>query len=326
MAMTDKHQILEPLSSMVELALLNFSGDDIKISVKNHGIYTSVSGDGYLPRSVWRRLEGAGREDIYILHDMIKNYIEWFIIGDYNGNYDIYKNIARYAMEGMRKLQDTYKHGNVVLALQFYIVIITKAINDMDLYRLKIKEATFVDRKDKRSNSLSSKESSVKEEDMHGDITDGESLGDFHNAKDDYTTDTLYINHKIDTHSTDEETKEDTEKVALHVVDGEKSNVEVVPKEVIEHDDRYITSPEILQTWLPVCKEEYISIVDTNKIKQIWSNDDVIQMYAMLKECFDGIVPKSGPFIDVKISGLGTVLFNKDKQFNKIVSNSYGGK
>jgi hypothetical protein len=138
---SNKNQILEPVSSMIELALLSFSKNKPKLSIKHHGIVIKNSGEGYVPRYISRYIYGESKEDLIILHPMIINYLNWFIIDNKNknknknnndDNYFMYKNIALCAINGLKQLQSTYKIGNVVFALQYYINIILKTIIDTD--------------------------------------------------------------------------------------------------------------------------------------------------------------------------------------------------
>ena len=133
-----KHQILEPLSSMIELSLLSFSKNKPKLSIKHHGIMINNSGEGYIPRNISRFIFGDSKEDLTILHPMILNYLNWFIIDNRCSDiYYIYKNIAVCAVYGLKKLQTTYKIGNVVFALQYYINLIMKTLVDIDINKSK---------------------------------------------------------------------------------------------------------------------------------------------------------------------------------------------
>jgi hypothetical protein len=272
--MTDKYQILEPLSSMVELALLNFSKEEPKIVIKNHGINLDTPNDRYIPQSISRFFGGDSKEDIFVLNSMIVNYIKWFIIDNHNDKFDIYKDIALCAVSGMRKLQHTYKTGNVVLALQYYIVLIMKAISDCEYVQ---------------TNNY---EEDNKEDDGYGYNTYSDAVNNERTKQDDL----------------DRFSDHDSEFMC----------------------DNAITSKESLNLWiLPMQKME--SIVDVEKIKDIWSSNDIDNLHKMLCDCFDmtnryKFTTKSNTFVTAQINALTEVLKHKDKTFNDIIRNSYGGK
>jgi len=132
--MTSKQQILEPISSMVKLALLNFSGKNTKLIIRDHGIYIDDPSNSVLcfQQSVVRFAFGDSKEDIYVLNNMIINYLDWYMINGDPDNYKIFRDIALFACNGIKKIQGTYKTGNVVLAIQYYINLIKHVINDID--------------------------------------------------------------------------------------------------------------------------------------------------------------------------------------------------
>jgi len=310
MDMTRKYQILEPLSSMVELALLNFAGDNPKINIKNHGINIDNPGSGYIPQSVSRFMSGDSKEDIFILNLMVVNYVDWFIINNYNGKFEIYKNIALYAVSGLRKLQHTYKSGIVILALQYYIVLIMKAISDMEVSRNK---------KNEPSQSTTPVYSTVPVNTLNDTIMvdgDAEFMPQF-------SASGIYNLPPI--------SAEDYRHYGYEEIRGIE-----VENSIKNRDDspfinkNTITDTESLKLWmLPI--EEVKSIVDSNKIKEIWSSSDVDHLYKILSDCFTQdnayhFSPKFDAFVEAQIQALMLVLKNKDTSFNKIIKNSYGGK
>jgi hypothetical protein len=290
---------------MVELALLNFAGDNPKINIKNHGINIDNPGSGYIPQAVSRFISGDSKEDIFILNLMVVNYIDWFIINNYNGKFEIYKNIALYAVSGLRKLQHTYKSGIVILALQYYIVLIMKAISDMEVTRNK--------KHDKPLNV------SVSVNSLNDTIVidnDAEFMPQF-SASGIYNLPPISAND-YDHYGYEEIKSIDVEKNIKNRDDSPFINKNT------------ITDTESLKLWmLPI--EEVKSIVDSNKIKEIWSSDDVDHLYKILSDCFTQdnayhFSPKFDAFVEAQIQALMLVLKNKDTSFNRIIKNSYGGK
>jgi len=315
--MTRKYQILEPLSSMVELALLNFAGDNPKINIKNHGINIDNPGSGYLPQSISRFISGDSKEDIFILNLMVVNYVDWFIINNYNDKFEIYKNIALYAVSGLRKLQHTYKSGIVILALQYYIVLIMKAISDMEVFRstnknTKCRNALL--KEDKNNVSYSSDSVSMLNKTVMLDSNTEFNFGPQYSASGIYNLPPIL-----------------SEDFGYDEIKGIE-----VENDIRNRDDspfinkNTITDTQSLKLWmLPI--EEVKSIVDSNKIKEIWSSEDVDHLYKILSDCFTQdnthhFCARSDPFVEAQINALMAVLKQKDNSFNKIIKNSYGGK
>lgn len=131
--MNSKNCIIEPLTCLCKLALLNFLPERTKLKICNNIL---VIQEPYLFGWIFRTMEGDSKEDIQFLHQPIQRVIEWYInVCDKNAemSVDIKKaiiDIANYALKGLKKLQNTYATGNVTLAIQYFIIIINQAINN----------------------------------------------------------------------------------------------------------------------------------------------------------------------------------------------------
>lgn len=330
-----KHQILEPLSSMIELSLLNFSHERPKLLIKNHGIMISNPGEGYIPRKFTRLIDGAGKEDLAILNPMIINYLKWFVIEGDDSIFYIYKNIAICAVHGMQKLQKTYEHGNVVLALQYYINIIFKSLIDVETNRANIMniskyihplqpimmdgtyEANAIMKSSQLNNSVSSPRSEMTNKIQH--ITEEESACNDSNSSNDN-------DNNIGDSDSDSEEVEIVEQSQME----EKVPVPVhAQRKTYFDDNRTITSTNALDKWtFPTCTDA--SLVDIKKIRQMWDISDLKNIYDMLQGCFDmsvdyAFVPKKGPVVNAKVKALNDVLRSKDAEFHAIIKHSYGG-
>src|SRR4029078_8602560 len=93
-----------------------------------------------------RYINGDGRENISELFYVIIRVIKWYLDSDNNikekkeynneenwvfiSNSEEIKRLIKYACYALRKLQETYEYGNVILATQFYINIMEDAINN----------------------------------------------------------------------------------------------------------------------------------------------------------------------------------------------------
>lgn len=133
---SDKHQILEPITAVSRLITLAFKPKNTKIAIRDHKVMLCepVSEVYYgfnIPQGFGRYWNGDSREDIYILNHVLCNFIEWYIIPHKESDPDIYKgmiNMAKYLRVGLKELQNTYKTGNAVCTIQYYIILLTSVI------------------------------------------------------------------------------------------------------------------------------------------------------------------------------------------------------
>lgn len=135
---TDKHQILETITSISRIITLTFKPDKTKIAIRDHNVvlcdpdickYYGIK----FAQGIDRYINGDSREDIYILNHVICNFIEWYVLPYKEKDMEIYKgliNMAKYLCVGLKKLQQTYETGNVVGALQYYIIVLMAVIED----------------------------------------------------------------------------------------------------------------------------------------------------------------------------------------------------
>lgn len=136
--MSVKKQLLDPFSTLCKLISLNFCEINTKISIHNH-ILTLQKPYNY--QSIVRLINGDGRENISELYYAIVRIVKWYLVVDEDPTHvtenwaviaknDELKRLVQYACVALRRLQETYEFGNVVLAIQFYINILEDAINN----------------------------------------------------------------------------------------------------------------------------------------------------------------------------------------------------
>lgn len=160
--MTSKKQPIDPICALCRIVSLNFKDIQTKIGINGHAINIQVPSN---VQSLMRIYYGDNREDVFELFYLITHLIAWFLVPTYNrrrldelrdeqhGEEDehpqpIRKNIDDrfvvelkkmlvYMCDGLSRLQDTYKNGNVVLALQYYILLLKDGLaGDFTLDRL----------------------------------------------------------------------------------------------------------------------------------------------------------------------------------------------
>jgi len=130
-------QLLDPISTMCKLISLNFMEASTKLSIQNH-VLTIHQPTGF--QFAIRFCNGDSKENISELYYVIIRIIKWYLFkttdntNDISNNYtDISKSdelvrMIKYMCCSFNKLQETYKIGNVILALQFYINLLSDGL------------------------------------------------------------------------------------------------------------------------------------------------------------------------------------------------------
>jgi len=140
---TDKQQILETVTAVSKLITLSFKPVGTKIAIRDHRLtlcdpqpevkQSYLNLNARFGQSIERYWHGDSREDVYVLNHVIVNLIEWYIIPFKNRNPDVYRgmlDMARFLCVGLKRLQQTYGEGNVVLTLQYYINLLSAVVED----------------------------------------------------------------------------------------------------------------------------------------------------------------------------------------------------
>ena len=122
-----KNIILEPISCIVKLILLNYKKEGTKISISNNSI------DFYEPsnyQGILRNINGDGREDLHNIYNPIRKCIEW-----YHPNDDIkYKYFYEQCNKGIQKLINAYDKDSIIsCTLELYCKTLTDALHDIEI-------------------------------------------------------------------------------------------------------------------------------------------------------------------------------------------------
>lgn len=142
--MTSKKQPIDPICALCRIISLNFKDLYTKIGINGHAINIQEPSS---IQSILRIYYGDNREDVFELFYLSTHLLAWFLVPTYNKletkqdvndlepvkiqtkqKYQIderfvgeLRKMIVYMCIGLERLQDTYKTGNVVLALQYYI-------------------------------------------------------------------------------------------------------------------------------------------------------------------------------------------------------------
>ena len=121
-------QILDPLTTIIKIALLYFYEDGVKLRIFNNSINIQ-KGDHF--QGIIRWSYGDSRDNLYNLKEPIKNSLTWF---PYK-RYENLKIIYTYAIKGLEKLKNSYSKSskNITMHLiEYYIKIIKDHLDDND--------------------------------------------------------------------------------------------------------------------------------------------------------------------------------------------------
>ena len=121
-------QLLEPLSIIIKLAIINFKDESTKIAINNNKLYIQSP---VFYQGIVRYLYGNNREDICFLLKPILRSIE---IHEPSKNDDLIY-IYNLAILGLKKLKKSYKNkaSNVCNSLDLYISILIAHLGGNDL-------------------------------------------------------------------------------------------------------------------------------------------------------------------------------------------------
>ena len=122
----DISQILDPMTTIFRLSLLNFKLEGTKISIDSNRIISQEPG---ILQSITRYYNGDHRTDLHKLNNPIKKALEWYSTSE-DGNYSF---IFEIACKGMEILQKQYDVGLVKVSLDHYITMIQTTLQSQKL-------------------------------------------------------------------------------------------------------------------------------------------------------------------------------------------------
>jgi len=113
----NNHSIIDPLTCLIRLAMLEFKPINTKISIKNNRI---TYNDPNILQGALRWTNGDNRADIHNIYNPILKAIQWYE----PENEDI-KNIFKYAVKGLEKLKMSYEENSIIShSIEYYITFI----------------------------------------------------------------------------------------------------------------------------------------------------------------------------------------------------------
>jgi hypothetical protein len=117
-----RDSILDPLTCIIRLGILEFKPIGTKISLNNNKIQYN---DPSIIQGAMRWTNGDNREDLHNLFNPLKKAVLWYDVK----NKEI-KNIIEYSIRGLEKLQSSYNKNSVIShSMQYYIDYLKNSIS-----------------------------------------------------------------------------------------------------------------------------------------------------------------------------------------------------
>ena len=124
----NEKQILDPLTTIIKIALLYFYTDGTKLSINNNSIDIQESGNF---QGLIRWMYGDSRDKLYNLKEPIKNCLKWFPFSKYRN----LKIIYTHCILGLEKLKESYSNtsSNITIhIIEYYVKIIQDNLDEIE--------------------------------------------------------------------------------------------------------------------------------------------------------------------------------------------------
>ena len=120
---TKRDSILDPMTCIIRLSILEFKPIGTKISLNNNKIKYN---DPSAIQGALRWTNGDNREDLHNLFNPLKKAVLWYDVK----NPEI-KNLINYSIRGLEKLQSSYNKNSVIShSMQYYIDYLKNSLDE----------------------------------------------------------------------------------------------------------------------------------------------------------------------------------------------------
>ena len=127
--------IIEPLTCLIRLSILEYKPVGTKISVNNNKIQYN---DPNILQGAIRWSNGDAREDLHNIFNPIRKAVEWF-----DKDQEEISHIFDCSVKGLYRLKKSYHHNSVIShSIQYYIDYINNNLNNENSNREKINNET----------------------------------------------------------------------------------------------------------------------------------------------------------------------------------------
>ena len=130
---SNKNQILDPISCIIRLGMLNFKEKGSKVSINENKI--SFHENKFF-QGLLRWNSGDSRDDLHNLHNPIQKISEW-----YDSNIKEIKNIIEISINGLQNLKESYEKESIIqYTLDRYIDILNTSLQESSSKKERILE------------------------------------------------------------------------------------------------------------------------------------------------------------------------------------------
>ena len=106
----DNNVLLEPLSCIIRMGLLNYKEEGMKISIINNSIQYH---ENTFYQGLWRSYNGDTREDLHNLYNPFLKAFEWYPTSE-EMNGSMYLYFYQKCYDGLMKLITSYEKGSII--------------------------------------------------------------------------------------------------------------------------------------------------------------------------------------------------------------------
>lgn len=122
--------VLDPLSTIIKLAILSNKPVGTKLSISNNIINIQEPG---IFQSIYRYSYNTNKSDLQYLYNPIEIGCRFYLTREYTDEYPNIIKLFQCAQNGLNKLSETYKTCNMIrLCLNYYTGIITNYFEKLD--------------------------------------------------------------------------------------------------------------------------------------------------------------------------------------------------
>lgn len=144
---TKRDSILDPLTCIIRLSILEFKPIGTKISLNNNKIKYN---DPSAIQGALRWTNGDNREDLHNLFNPLKKAVLWYDVKDSE-----IKNLINYSIRGLEKLKSSYNKNSVIShSMQYYINYLKNSLNNKNKDK-DINENKQYDEEEENENTIS---------------------------------------------------------------------------------------------------------------------------------------------------------------------------
>lgn len=136
----EKNILLEPLSCIFRMILLNYKDEGVKISIYNNSI---TYNENTYYQGILRNINGDTRNDLHNLYNPFLKCFEWYPITNEN---DLMSFFYQKCKIGLEKLTECYDKSSIIHhTLSHYCLLFKNVIDNQPIDKIDDKESPLLD-------------------------------------------------------------------------------------------------------------------------------------------------------------------------------------